>query len=138
MEGREWGWGEGRGRRVARGTADADERRRSRVRARRVWERWRGKRDAQGENGTIASRDDGFKREIGRFEDDVGTGERGERGGDVVDGGVADETAARVGRRRWGDERGVASSEGDDEGEVREGAERDAREREGELRDVKI
>jgi hypothetical protein len=97
-----------------------------------------GKRDAQGENGTIASRDDGFKREIGRFEDDVGTGERGERGGDVVDGGVADETAARVGRRRWGDERGVASSEGDDEGEVREGAERDAREREGELRDVKI
>jgi len=97
-----------------------------------------GKRDAQGENGTIASRDDGFKREIGRFEDDVGTGERGERGGDVVDGGVADETAARVGRWRWGDERGVASSEGDDEGEVREGAERDAREREGELRDVKI
>jgi len=56
----------------------------------------------------------------------------------MLEFGVADETAARVGRRRWGDERGVASSEGDDEGEVREGAERDAREREGELRDVKI
>ena len=66
-----------------------------------------GKRDAQGENGTIASRDDGFKREIGRFEDDVGTGERGERGGDVVDGGVADETAAR-----WSDGGGGATSEG--------------------------
>ena len=136
MEGREWGWGEGRGRRVAReDDADGVAARESEQGA--FGNGGGGKRDAQGENGTIASRDDGFKREIGRFEDDVGTGERGERGG-TSSTAASPTKPPRVGRRRWGDERGVASSEGDDEGEVREGAERDAREREGELRDVKI
>ena len=73
-----WGWGEGRGDGWRARTTPAASPLASPSKARLGTVE--GERDAQGENGTIASRDDGFKREIGRFEDDVGTGERGERG----------------------------------------------------------